>query len=73
MKKAICDVSLALFGGIFLIFLKGYEFNPVLFILLIIVSIVIYLIANRKSESENKEIDSTVLPLPPKPPTGTPK
>lgn len=39
----------------------------------IIVSIVIYLIANRKSKSEDKEVNSTVLPLPPKPPTGTPK
>lgn len=39
----------------------------------IVVSIVVYLIANRKTESENKEINSTVLPLPPKPPTGTPK
>ena len=39
----------------------------------IVVSIVVYLIANRKSESENKEINSTVLPLPPKPPTGTPE
>lgn len=39
----------------------------------IVVSIVIYLITNRKLKSENKEINSTVLPLPPKPPTGTPK
>ena len=39
----------------------------------IVVSLVIYLIANRKLKSENKEINSTVLPLPPKPPTGTPK
>ena len=39
----------------------------------IVISIVVYLIANRKTESENKEINSTVLPLPPKPPTGTPK
>ena len=41
--------------------------------IVILVSIVVYLIANRKTESENKEINSTVLPLPPKPPTGTPK
>ena len=39
----------------------------------IVISIVVYLVANRKTESENKEINSTVLPLPPKPPTGTPK
>ena len=39
----------------------------------IVISIVVYLIANRKTERENKEINSTVLPLPPKPPTGTPK
>ena len=39
----------------------------------IVISIVVYLIANRNTESENKEINSTVLPLPPKPPTGTPK
>ena len=38
----------------------------------IVISIVVYLIANRKTESENKEINSTVLPLPPKSPTGTP-
>jgi len=39
----------------------------------IAIAIVIYLVVSNKSESENKEINSTVLDLPPKPPTGTPK
>ena len=57
MKKAICDVSLALFGGIFLIFLKGYEFNPVLFILLILLSIVIFFRSLEKSKLDKKNND----------------
>ena len=36
------------------------------------IAIIIYFIVSNKSESENKEINSTVLPLPPKPPKGTP-
>lgn len=40
---------------------------------IIAIAIIIYLIVSKKSESENKEINSTVLPLPPKPSTGTPK
>lgn len=40
---------------------------------LVAIAIIVYIVVSNKSESENKEINSTVLPLPPKPPTGTPK
>lgn len=40
---------------------------------LIAIAIIIYFIVSNKSESENKDINSTVLDLPPKPPTGTPQ
>jgi hypothetical protein len=39
---------------------------------LIAIAIVIYLSVSNKAKSENKEINSTVLPLPPKPPRDTP-
>lgn len=40
---------------------------------LIAIAIVVYLVVSNKSKSENKDINSTVLDLPPKPPTGTPQ
>jgi len=41
---------------------------------IIAIGIVAFLvIKNSKTESENKDINSTALPLPPKPPTGTPE
>lgn len=57
MKRIIFDILLGLLVGVFLIFLKGYEFNPVLFILLILLSIVIFFKSFEKFKLEKQQND----------------